>query len=279
MSSLFRLKIIIFFISIFISCTTDSQEIQYSDVKHSIGLFGGSYTRASGSEIVINMWKDSLSFDVINYGEHGYGFSSLQGSIQTSVENADILDVYVLWASTNDFMYNRDVGSVNDYSANDGYNESKRITQCGGINYCIRKLREKNPSCKIIFISSIPVFTIPAGYLTDSCNVTGYSFYDYVKGQEECCLMQNVAFLNLFDSGLFTVDNYRDYFLPNDIHLNSAGYTLIANPIFSYISSIINGNEACMESVIDNIQEYRKPVKYIQNKKLIIENNGRKFFL
>ena len=90
MSSLFRLKIIIFFISIFISCTTDSQEIQNSDVKHSIGLFGGSYTRASGSEIVINMWKDSLSFDVINYGEHGYGFSSLQGSIQTSVENAEI---------------------------------------------------------------------------------------------------------------------------------------------------------------------------------------------
>ena len=110
-----------------------------------------------------------------------------------------------------------------------------------GINYCIKNLREKTPKSKIFFISSIPIYTTEAGYKKDSYNTIGYSFYDYVKGQEECSQMQDIYILNLYESGLLTEYNYSEYFKPKDFHLNRNGYKLISLPILNSIKNGLSG--------------------------------------
>ena len=71
----------------------------------SIGVFGGSYSIMEESHIVKDGWRHYLNNNVTDYGKSGYGFSSDQGSIQDEVDSCDIKDIYVLWASTNDFNF------------------------------------------------------------------------------------------------------------------------------------------------------------------------------
>lgn len=263
-------KSLIFF---FLGISVHAQSTQYT-----IGLFGGSYTLADGSDIVIDMLADSLSAYVTNYGEHGFGFSSLQGSIQDRVDIAAPSDIFILWASTNDFIYNREVGSKYDCTVSDNYDDCKRNTQCGGINYCIKKLREKNPKSTIFFISSIPIYTTEAGYKKDSYNSIGYSFYDYVKGQEECSQMQDIYFLNLYESGLLTEYNYSEYFKLKDLHLNRSGYQLISQQILDFIK---NGLSDVITKNNNNVRVHKKYKyrKYIHHKKIVIETDGNRFIL
>lgn len=73
---------------------------------------------------------------ITNYGVPGAGFSSLQGkSLQQQVDEAGVFDIYILWASTNDYTNKRAIGEYTDYTEFDGYNEEKLVTQAGGINY------------------------------------------------------------------------------------------------------------------------------------------------
>lgn len=117
----------------------------------SIAVFGGSLSVLKESEAAKQIWADQLHSTVTTYGVGGAGFSRLQGhSLQQQVREAGIHDIYVLWASTNDFTNNRAIGSWSDYTAEDNYNEERLDTQCGGINYCIKTLLEKNPLRKSI---------------------------------------------------------------------------------------------------------------------------------
>lgn len=268
-----KVRVCKFLFFFFLGISVHAQSAQYT-----IGLFGGSYTLAEGSDIVIVMLEDSLSAHVTNYGEHGYGFSALQGSIQDRVDVAGPSDIYILWASTNDFKFNREVGSKYDYTASDNYDDNKRNTQCGGINYCIKKLREKSPKSKIFFISSIPIYTMEAGYKKNSYNKIGYSLYDYVKGQEECSQMQDIYFLNLYEGGLLTEYNYSEYFKPKDLHLNRSGYQLISQPILNFIK---NGLSDVTTRINNKLRVHKKHKyrKYIHHKKIVIEADGNRFIL
>ena len=109
----------------------------------SIAVFGGSLSVNKESDVAKQQWADLLDAEVTTYGVGGAGFSCEQGySIQRQVDTAGVYDIYVLWASTNDFNNNRPCGTWKDFTAEDGFDASKLATQCGGINYCIRKLLE-----------------------------------------------------------------------------------------------------------------------------------------
>ena len=110
-----------------------------------IGVFGGSFSVISESDAAKKYWKEYLRCTVTNYGEGGAGYSSLQKglqghSIQDQVDGAGVHDIYILWASTNDFTNSREIGTYSDYTAIDNYDDNKLVTQCGGINYCIKKI-------------------------------------------------------------------------------------------------------------------------------------------
>lgn len=192
----------------------------------SIGVFGGSYSIIDGSEIVKNSWTYYLNASVTNYGHNRYGFSRKQGSIQDDVDNCDVKDVYVLWASTNDFNNNRKAGAPTDYTLVDSFNDKNRDTQCGGINYCITHLREKNPDCLIVMISSSVFFQSEKGYDFTKTNETGETLLDYVEKQRECCRLNNVPFLDLLENVSFSKDDFRE----DGIHLNEKGYQKLILP-------------------------------------------------
>ena len=195
-----------------------------------IAVFGGSLSVNAESDVAKQMWADLLGATVDTYGVPGAGFSSTAGySIQKQVDTAGVYDVYVLWASTNDFTKNRECGTWRDYTEADGYDESKLTTQCGGINYCIRKLMEKNPRAKIYFFTGLRYFRRPAGYdpFSGETNDTGLNFASYVQAQKDCCLHYGIPVLDQFASQGINVFNFQLYYKKDKLHLNREGYRRI----------------------------------------------------
>jgi hypothetical protein len=125
--------------SIFSQTTLDSLSIKASfNFGKSVAVFGGSVSVIPESDSAKVLWENHLGLNITNYGVPGAGFSSLQGkSMQQQVDEAGVFDIYILWASTNDYTNNREVGSYTDYTEFDNYNTEKLTTQAGGINYCI----------------------------------------------------------------------------------------------------------------------------------------------
>ena len=197
----------------------------------SIGVFGGSLSVRQESNVAKQIWKDTLNATVTSYGVGGAGFSSLTGTtpIQTQVDGAGVHDVYVLWASTNDCTSSKEVGEWTDYTKFDNYDESKLTTQCGGINYCIKKLYEKNPNAEIYFFTGLRFFSAEYGYNPYSTvkNAVGKTFSEYVEAQKRCCEYNGIPVLdqfNLHGVGLF---NYTLYYDSDKLHMNEEGYKKI----------------------------------------------------
>ena len=187
----------------------------------SIAVFGGSLSVNKESDTAKQIWADLLGAEVVTYGVGGAGFSIDQGySIQYQVDTAGVHDVYVLWASTNDFNGGRPVGRWKDYTELDGYDTSRLSTQCGGINYCIKKL---------YFFTSLRFFTRDSGHNPYSADINkaGASFADYVSAQIECCRYHGVAVLDQFSIQGVDEHNYQLFYLPDRLHMNAEGYRRI----------------------------------------------------
>jgi hypothetical protein len=122
----------------------------------SVAVFGGSVSVIPASETAKDIWRERLGMSVTTYGVSGAGFSSLQGkSLQQQVDEAGVFDIYILWASTNDYNNKRENGSYTDYTEFDGFDREKLITQAGGINYCIKKIYALNPNATIYLFMRI----------------------------------------------------------------------------------------------------------------------------
>ena len=168
----------------------DSPYKGHKNYGKTIAVFGGSLSVNKESDAAKQLWANLLNAEVTTYGVGGAGFSSQQGyTLQQQVEDAGVYDVYVLWASTNDYTNSRECGTWKDYTALDGYDKSKLTTQCGGINYCIKTLLEKNPDAEIYFFTSLRFFGVDAGHnpFSTEPNKTGKTFADYIEGQKACC--------------------------------------------------------------------------------------------
>lgn len=186
----------------------------------SVAVFGGSVSVIPESESAKILWKERLGMSVTNYGVPGAGFSSLQGkSLQQQVDEAGVFDIYILWASTNDYTNDREVGTYTDYTEFDGYDEVKLTTQAGGINYCIKRIYEKNPDAIIYFFTSSKAFNDRGGY--DPFHQEG--MVRYVKIQEEICELHGIPYLDQFTMGGFNIYN-KDLYYSDPIHMNAMGY-------------------------------------------------------
>ena len=196
----------------------------------SIAVFGGSLSVNKESDAAKQIWANLLNATVVTYGVGGAGFSHEQGyTLQKQVDEAGVFDIYVLWASTNDFNNNREVGSWQDYTVFDGYDEAKLSTQCGGINYCIKTLLEKNPRAEIYFFTSLRFFGRDAGNnpFSTEPNRTGKSFADYVDAQKACCAYYGIPVLDQFNLQGINRFNASVYYLGDLLHMNEDGYRKI----------------------------------------------------
>jgi len=196
-----------------------------------VGVFGGSISVYAESQSAKDIWVKKLGVSITDYGVAGAGFSSLQGttSIQAQVDGAASKDVYILWASTNDYRNNRECGTWSDYTAEDNYDSSKLVTQCGGINYCIKKLLTINPSAEIYFFTPLRFFSSEAGYnpFTDETNTTGKNFAEYIAEMKKCCDYYGIPVLDQFDLQGVNIFNKSLYYKTDNLHLNEAGYEKI----------------------------------------------------
>ena len=196
----------------------------------SIAVFGGSLSVNNESDAAKQLWANLLNAEVTTYGVGGAGFSSEQGyTLQRQVEDAGVYDVYVLWASTNDYNNSRECGTWQDYTVCDNYDKRKLTTQCGGINYCIKTLLEKNPEAEIYFFTSLRFFGADAGHnpFSQEPNKTGKTFADYIDGQKACCAYYGIPVLDQFNLQGINEFNVDLFYLGDKLHMNEDGYRRI----------------------------------------------------
>ena len=191
-----------------------------------VGVFGGSLSVNKESQAAKLMWRQYLNLSVTDYGHGGYGFSSLQGSILDQVNAAKPHDIYILWASTNDYTNNREPGSAQDYTEADGFDERKLVTQCGGMNYCIRKLRHINPRAKIYIFGSLKYWQRSEGEGTGSeaVNKLGVPFSRYIDLQRQVAEQQGVLFFDQYSIPVVTEQTKDRFYMSDNLHMTYDGY-------------------------------------------------------
>jgi hypothetical protein len=210
--------------SLFAQQATEELAIKNSlNYGKSVAVFGGSVSVIPASETAKDMWRERLGMSVTTYGVGGAGFSSLQGkSLQQQVDEAGVFDIYILWASTNDYNNKRENGSYTDYTNIDGFDSEKLITQAGGINYCIKKIYALNPNATIYFFTSSKAFHERGGY--DSSDPNG--MVSYVDVQKKICELHGIPYLDQFTLGGYNTFN-QELFYRDPIHMNAEGYKKI----------------------------------------------------
>jgi len=185
-----------------------------------VAVFGGSVSVIPASDSAKVLWEKHLGLKIANFGVPGAGFSSLQGkSLQQQVDEAGVFDIYILWASTNDYTNKREIGEYTDYTEFDGYDEQKLTSQAGGINYCIKKIYEKNPDALIYFFTSSKAFINRGGY--DPFAENGMAAY--VDMQKKICALHGIPVLDQFEVSGFNTYNQRKFYR-DPIHMNYLGY-------------------------------------------------------
>jgi len=128
--------------------------------------------------------------------------------VPSQIQKSKVFDVYILWASTNDFSYKSEVGDI----------DTKDLaTQSGGINYSLDLIKSKNPKALILFFTTLPNFAQNEGAL-DS----------YVEGQISLCKKNNIPYLDQSKLSGLTKENSSIYFTSDMVHLNEEGYKFIA---------------------------------------------------
>jgi len=227
--------VILFFLfsSAFSQTELDSLKLKNSfNYGKSVAVFGGSVSVIPESDSAKIFWKKYLGMTITNYGVAGAGFSSLQGkSMQQQVDEAGVFDIYILWASTNDYNNNREVGFYTDYTEFDDYDKKKITTQAGGINYCINKIYEINPEATIYFFTSSKAFNNRGAY--DPYDPKG--IIQYVEMQKMICELHGIQVLDQFLLGGFNIYN-KDLYYRDPIHMNVLGYKKIGELQASFLA-------------------------------------------
>ena len=207
-----------------------------------IAVFGGSVSSVPESEVAKDIWREELNAAVITYGVGGMGFSKNTGedNIQAQVERAiekEPYDVYVFWASNNDIFQGHPIGDYKDYTETDNYDKEKLITQCGGINYCFKRVFETNSRANVIFFT-----TFKSNYDGERSFDPFYlgGVYEYLKAQIKCCNYWGVPCLDQFINIPFNDYNMSLYFMEDKVHLTKEGYAFVGNIQAQFIKNNIS---------------------------------------
>ena len=200
-----------------------------------IAFFGGSFSSIEAGRVAKNFFRMQLNSPYLyDFGVGGAGLalntyhkskpcSSLYYQVKEALTSGVNFDIFVIWASTNDFYtYPALIGAINSYTKDDGYSKEALNTQSGGINAAVRLIRENNPNALILFWGSLPFFSKEYGYKLDSAykNKYGYSYKDYIEAQKESCRYNNIPYLDQWTLCGVDESNYKNYYNPKDNYLH-----------------------------------------------------------
>lgn len=190
----------------------------------SVGVFGGSLSAMEASKTAKNIWAEKLKLKVVSYGKGGAGFglqvNNPENNIVVQAEGAHIHDIYILWASTNDYTKKIPVGEIRS---------NELSTQAGGIRKSVEILQTKNPDSKIYFFTSLPMFK------------TENRLEQYVKGQKAVCADLHIPVLDQYYACGFNQWNAPYFYIDDLKHLNSKGYKRISEMQVAFLSNPVSG--------------------------------------
>ena len=205
--------------------------------------FGDSITQGVGStdektKSYPMIIQNKYGMNVINKGIAGAtagnyddGYDDI--SLLTQIDNAELnnVDYATIFIGTNDFGRGnpgRIIGKKDDMIEN---------TFTGALNIAVKKILEKNPKIKIVFITPMWRQRMAAGDNKDSDFNTFFDKYliDYVNAMIQQGKYNHIPTLNLYDNCLINKYNYKTY-LADGLHPNDYGYEYLADLFFEFIS-------------------------------------------
>ncbi len=222
-----------------------------------VAIFGGSvaqYFNDKGVQKELESYMPGYTFT--NFAKAGDGLCK-QTTYENGVANLGgiplkvkevcdsnrLFDVYVIWCSTND-IWGSPIGQSWDYTDEDGFDEQKLLTQCGGLNYVIKTIQSQSPNARILIFASLKYFGSQYGY--SKTGETRYNpprrMWDYVEMQIDCAQRFSLPVLNLWaDSGINEC-NYK-VLCPDGIHPSKEAYRLLCPMFKSFISYYTSGGK------------------------------------
>lgn len=229
-----------------------------------IRIFGGSVAWAMDNSYDVGNLFRLAGATLLDSAQSGAGFANNISIVDGEVVYNDVniqqqvdvatapgqtkYDIYILWASTNDLnTYSVQVGDPEDYTIVDNFDISKRLTQDGAINYCIKQLCTFAPEAKVVIIGSLKRFEDGGGWSEFGAGLNG-RLKSLVDGQQLCAERSSLPFFSLWENSGFNEYNNNTYFFKtsaqypsghNDgTHPNETGYVVIANKILNFLKTI-----------------------------------------
>lgn len=145
-------------------------------------------------------------------------YEQIKYALYTSKEKGFEYDVFLLFGGINDCSIGIPVGDVNEPAGDNTYIASLKKS--------IGLIKSNNPDAKVYIITSFPVFN----------NTFRYTLGNYVGAMADVAKFYNLPILNIYNLGLFDNNNYKLYYLPDNVHPNGEGYKAVASDIIEFLS-------------------------------------------
>ena len=230
----------------------DTDETKYNNLRNCrIAVLGDSVSQQPASEFGKEYVRAMLNATLDTYGVGGAGFSidsnptwtsgsdkntsGVYQALELSKTDTEIYDVYCLSATLNDpITHGVQMGDITDsipYAKNgdepDLTSEALK-TMCGGINFAIQRLYEKNPNCKIILgtMNRCKYKDITELTPLDTTKFQEHTYYEWVKKVKELGEYWNIPVVDVYgESG---INSYNwDTYMDDAYHPNIKGYHAI----------------------------------------------------
>lgn len=157
----------------------------------------------------------------------------IMGDMLQNVTAEKLKDVNLItvFAGTNDYAFNTQLGTINDYDdANTFYGSIKKV---------INGIIKVKPDANIVFLTPLKRGAFMNEPVYPNPNQAGYKLEDYVEAIKEVCKSYNILVLDTFNNSGITEKNLKDYTVDN-VSLNEKGYKKISQVISDYFKTINN---------------------------------------
>ena len=139
-------------------------------------------------------------------------------------------DIVVMHGGVNDARHERAVGSISASEDEDTL-KGKVNTYLGGLQYLFYTVKKTQPDAKLFFIANHRLDGHDKGHAKDMSA--------YFDGAKELCEKYGIVFIDLYNNKELNdkLETTTKKYLPDTLHLNSAGYDIITPYIISALEA------------------------------------------
>jgi len=221
-----------------------------------LAVFGGSFSVIPASNTAKDYWRGKLGLAITNYGVGGAGFRKSTGNgtnnimrqVDRAIASGNTYDIWLLWASTNDFWGGANyIGNENYYidssfsapTYQNGDTDENGVdildTQCGGMNYCIYRILNYQPTAKIMLFTSIRAMSTDERGYNPKSEHPG-ALVKYVAGQIAVAEKWGIPYLNQFLEFDINPITKSTYIASDNLHPNTVGYNYFKNKQVGFLA-------------------------------------------